>query len=122
MPFIAEKFDTYDAFARASLTDIFEDELAEAYQTNATEFRSFLLPNEGARTEVETPRGCRKGSSVLYSNGKSGYIHGPRIESGLFINGDTKSLVLVEMNELNKEFLLAGRNNNLLAVFEVLSK
>ncbi|MCH2083584.1 MAG: VCBS repeat-containing protein [Saprospiraceae bacterium] len=47
MPFISEKFETYDAFAKASITDIFEDKLKESYSLEVNEFHSVLLINRG---------------------------------------------------------------------------
>lgn len=47
MPFIAEKFPTYDMFAKATLEDIYGEELLEAYKKEVNEFRSLLLVNRG---------------------------------------------------------------------------
>ena len=48
MPFILEKFPTYQEFASASLIDVYGDsELDEAYNRSATEFRSGFLINQG---------------------------------------------------------------------------
>ena len=47
MPFISEKFPTYDSFARASLTDIFGEGLARSYQREVSTFESVLLLNLG---------------------------------------------------------------------------
>jgi enediyne biosynthesis protein E4 len=47
MPFISDRFPTYDSFARASLTDIYGTGLDTAYQREATTFESFLLLNLG---------------------------------------------------------------------------
>ncbi|MTI19962.1 VCBS repeat-containing protein, partial [Fulvivirga sp. RKSG066] len=47
MPFIAQKFRTYDAFANASIYDVYGDRLMSAYQAEITETRSLILINEG---------------------------------------------------------------------------
>ena len=47
MPFIAKKFPTYDAFARASIIDVYGDQLNTSYQQEATTFRSVVLINRG---------------------------------------------------------------------------
>ncbi len=48
MPMIADKFETYSAFASASLVNIYgEEELANAYQRSANTFASVLLVNRG---------------------------------------------------------------------------
>ncbi len=53
-PFIAKKFPTYNAFARASLMDVYGDQLNASYQQEATTFGSILLVNQGnARFDVQ---------------------------------------------------------------------
>ena len=47
MPFIANKFKTYESFAEASLKDIYGEKIASSYYLEATEFRSILLINQG---------------------------------------------------------------------------
>lgn len=48
MPFIAEKFPTYEGFATASLEDIYEEEqLSNSTQYEATNFSSVILINNG---------------------------------------------------------------------------
>lgn len=47
MPFITAKFPTYNAFADASMSDIFGDKLDSAYSAEATDFNSVLLLNQG---------------------------------------------------------------------------
>ena len=47
MPFIGQKFPSYDLFAKATLEDVYGDMLDEAYHKEATNFGSVLLINEG---------------------------------------------------------------------------
>lgn len=47
MPFIKDKFATYNDFAHASMEDIYGEKLKEAYSNEATEFSSILLLNKG---------------------------------------------------------------------------
>ena len=47
MPFIAKKFKTYDAFAKASLEDIYGDKLNSSVQAEASQFKTVLLLNKG---------------------------------------------------------------------------
>ncbi|WP_299763238.1 VCBS repeat-containing protein [uncultured Dokdonia sp.] len=47
MPFISEKFETYNAFANATLKDIYGEKLETAYQKEVTTFSSKLLLNKG---------------------------------------------------------------------------
>ena len=52
MPFIKEKFPTFDEFAKATLPDILgEEKLEEANAFEANEFRSGILKNEGGYFE-----------------------------------------------------------------------
>ncbi|MDA7502204.1 VCBS repeat-containing protein [Chitinophagales bacterium] len=49
MPFVAQKFESYNEFASASLPDIYGDEkLESSVHYEATEFRSGILINDGA--------------------------------------------------------------------------
>ncbi|MGK0363409.1 MAG: hypothetical protein ACI85O_000454 [Saprospiraceae bacterium] len=51
MPFLAEKFPTYEGFATASLEDIYEeDQLSNAIQYEANNFSSVYLENKGNGT------------------------------------------------------------------------
>lgn len=47
MPFISEKFKTYNEFAHATLIDIYGDKLETSVQLEANEFNSILLINKG---------------------------------------------------------------------------
>ena len=47
MPFIKEKFTTYNDFAQATMEDIYGDKLKESYSNEVTEFNSILLLNKG---------------------------------------------------------------------------
>jgi len=48
MPFITEKYPTYEGFATANLVDIYEEEqLASAVKYEATQFASVILMNDG---------------------------------------------------------------------------
>ncbi len=156
MPFIAEKFPTYDAFANASMEDIYGSKLDSAVAYEATTFNSILLLNEGNgnfikvtlpaatqtaptlsvvfhdvnqdgfedailagtiyHTEVETPRWDGGTGLVLFSNQKDGYTI-PTENSYIYISGDVKDLETVQL--ANQTILIAGRNDNLLAVYEL---
>ena len=47
MPFVSEKFKTYDAFAHASLVDVYGDKLESSVQLSVNEFYSVILINKG---------------------------------------------------------------------------
>lgn len=54
MPFVSEKFPTYDLFAKASITDVYGD-LDGTYNRAATEFRSMVLVNDGSGEFAPAP-------------------------------------------------------------------
>ena len=47
MPFIKEKFKTYNEFANANLVDVYGEKLDTAYENEVTNFNSILLLNKG---------------------------------------------------------------------------
>lgn len=47
MPFIKDKFKSYNDFAGATMEDIYGEKLKESYTTEVTEFNSILLLNKG---------------------------------------------------------------------------
>ena len=55
MPFIKEKFPTYDEFAKASIEDIYGDKLRESVAREVNTFQSVLLINKGGgKFELQT--------------------------------------------------------------------
>ena len=156
MPFISEKFKSYDAFASASLVDIYGDALDSASEYEANTFESYLLLNENGKlipkplptqaqsfpmlstqeydinkdgymdiiaagsiynTEVETPRWDSGTGIVLLSNQKNGYEPMSARDAGLFIDGNVKSLLTIDVGARN--FLLGGINSGLLSIHEL---
>ncbi len=158
MPFITEKFETYDAFAHASLEDIYGEKLNEAYHGEINGLESLLLINRGEsafeikklprlaqksailgivatdvnddgwediiitgniyNTEVETPRIDMGTGQVLLNNGEEDYEVVSQEKSGLYIPGDTKSLIMLSNTMMKKQLLVSGRNDMPLSVFE----
>ena len=51
MPFIAEKFPTFEEFGNAQMKDVFGDKLDQAYQRKASTFSSYILENKGGKFE-----------------------------------------------------------------------
>ncbi|MBE9489466.1 MAG: VCBS repeat-containing protein, partial [Bacteroidetes bacterium] len=47
MPFIAQKIPTYNEFANSNLVDIYGENILNAYQREANQFKSILILNEG---------------------------------------------------------------------------
>ncbi len=66
MPFIAEKFETFEGFALASLTDIYETTIHEKEYLEVTELRTSILWNEGEKFRVE-PMGSQVQLSPTFS-------------------------------------------------------
>ncbi len=159
MPFISEKFETYEAFANASLDDIYGEDLKDAYSAEVTTFSSKVLINDGQggftvsllpayaqtapilsivcedvnkdgyedlivlgnifETEVETPRYDGGNGTVLMSNTRDGYSAQAPMQSGLFIEGNAKSLLQLEHQGVAKQLLLGGVNNAQIQLVEV---
>ena len=54
MPFIKEKYPSFEGFANASLVDIYGSKIKDAYAKEVTNFNSVLLLNSGSGFPVET--------------------------------------------------------------------
>ena len=54
MPFIKEKYPSFEGFANASLVDIYGSKIKDAYAKEVTNFNSVLLLNSGSGFTVET--------------------------------------------------------------------
>ncbi len=155
MPFISEKFPTYNEFANSTLEDIYGDKIHTAYQREVNQFKSIVLLNDGKGgfnkielpnivqtipalsidildynndgyddliiagnifdTEVETPRLDNPYALILQSNQKDGYIPILPKDSGLYTNGDVKSVISIEKE--NKTILIFGENNGPVEIF-----
>ncbi len=157
MPFIVDKFETYSAFANASIYDIYGDKLTTAYHKEVNEFGSMVVMSDGAggfttqllpamaqkspitdfaivenqngntsilgigniyNTEVETPR-LDMGSGTLldFSKGKVEVLS--VAQSGIFVNGNAKSLAIVSHKGLNKKICLVGVNNGPVLLYQI---
>ncbi|PCE64538.1 VCBS repeat-containing protein [Sediminicola luteus] len=55
MPFIKQKFPTYNAFANATLQEVYGQKLDSAYSNQATQFKTLVLINNGDNTFEEKP-------------------------------------------------------------------
>jgi len=47
MPFIAEKYPSYESFAHASLIDIYGDKVSDSYNKEVIDFKSYIMINTG---------------------------------------------------------------------------
>jgi len=54
MPFIAEKFESYESFANATLKDVYGEELEKATQKKATDFSSIALISKDGGFEIQS--------------------------------------------------------------------
>ena len=54
MPFIADKFETYEGFALASLSDIYEESISEKDVLEVTELKTSILWNDGEGFRIES--------------------------------------------------------------------
>jgi len=101
MPFIKDKFETFETYAMASLEEIFtEEKLANADQFVVTEFQSGLFINEGGEFKFTPfPRHAQLAPVFGLSGGdftgnghpdlllSGNFLRGPQIETGPFCGG-----------------------------------
>ena len=161
MPFIAKKIPTYNEFANSNLEDIYGENINNAYQREANQFKSILILNQGNgkfkkielpnmaqtipildgdtfdfnddgfediivvgnifNTEVETPRLDNPFGLVLLSNKKDGYtVVNPDV-TGFYINGNAKSVKIIERKNASN-LIIVGNNNSAVETFEFNSK
>ncbi|WP_420604256.1 VCBS repeat-containing protein [Flagellimonas sp.] len=71
-------------------------------------------------TEVETPRLDAISGVILMSNGKDGYKSVPFQDSGLFLDGNVKSIEVIT-NAKNEKYLIGTTNNGPLAIHKISS-
>jgi hypothetical protein len=161
MPFISQKFEKYEDFAKASLSDIYGQKLYASYNREVTTFGSIVLLNQGSgnfskaylpkaaqafplldyevldynndgfedllvvgniyNTEVETPRLDGGTGFILLSNKKDNYLVLDAKETGLYIDGNVKSVQLIQHKANDEKLLIAGRNNDKVSVFKVVN-
>ncbi len=89
------------------------------FDFNKDGFEDIIAVGNIYNTEVETPRLDNAFGLVLLSNHRDGYnILGPE-QTGLYINGNTKSVKLVTHIGLNKKILITGNNNGKMTTFEL---
>lgn len=158
VPMLTKKFKSYNAFANASIVDLFgEQQIGSSYQRYVNDFKSILLLNTGEKsfqvmplpseaqlfpvlsaishdvdqdgfldiilagaiynTEVETPRMDAGIGLTLISNGEQGYTPISWEDSGLYLSGNVKSMVMLNTDQ-EKNILVVGINNTKLMAFE----
>ncbi len=90
---------------------------SDTYDFNGDGYEDAIVVGNIYNTEVETPRLDNKYALVLLSNKKDGYtVLGPD-KTGLYINGNAKSVKIVKEGD-NKTIVIVGNNNSSIEVFE----
>ncbi|NER16213.1 VCBS repeat-containing protein [Spongiivirga citrea] len=146
MPFISEKFGTYSDYANASLEDIYEDNLDNAYKAEVNTFKSRVLINNGDGSfqkedlgienqvfpildgvNVDINQGSQK-EMILVGTIYDTEVETPRLDGGggvlsgeeLNIDFDRsiKSTIQISHKTLGS-LLLFGINNGPLAVYQL---
>ncbi len=69
-------------------------------------------------TEVETPRFDAGSGLVLISDQKKGYYSKQALNTEFYINGNSKSIEIIE-NEIGDDLAIVGFNNDSLSVFKI---
>ena len=91
----------------------------EIFDFNNDGFEDIIAIGNIYNTEVETPRLDNNYGLVLISNKKDGYdILSPN-KTGLYLNGNSKSIKLIKHSGLNKDFVIIGNNNSAIETFEL---
>ncbi len=91
----------------------------DTYDFNKDGFEDIIVVGNIYNTEVETPRLDNPFALVLLSNKKDGYtILGPD-KTGLYINGNAKSVKLIKQNYFKKILAIIAMNNAKAKTFEL---
>ena len=91
----------------------------DVFDFNKDGFEDLIIVGNIFNTEVETPRLDNPFALILISNKKDGYtVLGPD-KTGLFIDGNAKSVKIIKQNFLNKIFAVIATNNAKTEVFEL---
>ncbi|MCK5400315.1 MAG: VCBS repeat-containing protein, partial [Flavobacteriaceae bacterium] len=92
---------------------------SDTYDFNKDGYEDIIVVGNIYNTEVETPRLDNAYGLVLLSNKKDGYkIIGPDI-TGLYTNGNAKSVQLVEQSNTGKVLIIIATNNGKAETFEL---
>ncbi|RLD29583.1 MAG: hypothetical protein DRI75_02835 [Bacteroidetes bacterium] len=91
----------------------------ETYDLNKDGFEDIIVVGNIYNTEAETPRLDNAYGLVLISNKKDGYtVLGPD-KTGLYINGNAKSIKVIEQTFFNKILAIIATNNAEVEIFEM---
>ena len=86
------------------------------YDIDNDGFEDCILAGSIYNTEVETTRLDAISGLVLKSNGKNGFTPLPYQQSGLYLNGNVKDLLHINLGQ--EEYLLSTLNNNRLKAYK----
>ena len=91
----------------------------DTYDFNNDGFEDIIVVGNIYNTEVETPRLDNPYALVLLSNKKDGYIVLGPDETGLYINGNAKSIKLIKYEKSGKVLAVIATNNGNTETFEL---
>lgn len=92
---------------------------SDTYDFNKDGFEDIIVVGNIYNTEAETPRLDNAYGLVLISNKKDGYtVLGPD-KTGLYINGNAKSIKVIEQTFFNKILAIVATNNAEVEIFEL---
>jgi hypothetical protein len=94
----------------------------EVIDINKDGFEDLIIVGNIYNTEVETPRLDNPYALILLSNKENNYVVLDPKTTGLYLNGNSKSIQLIHQKKLNKTFAIIGNNNGKTQVFELNDK
>ena len=94
---------------------------ADGFDFNGDGFEDLLVVGNIFHTEPETPKLDNAFGLILISNQKDGYeTLGPE-RTGFYLNGDARTVKVIQHKGLNKSLAIIGVNNGPVEVFELSS-
>ena len=94
----------------------------DTFDFNQDGFEDLIVVGNIYNTEVETPRLDNPYGLVLLSNKKDNYTVLPPKNTGLYLNGNAKSVELIHHKKLNKILAIIAVNNGKTELFELNAK
>jgi hypothetical protein len=91
----------------------------DTFDFNQDGFEDLIVVGNIYNTEVETPRLDNPYGLVLLSNKKDNYTVISPKDSGLYLNGNVKSVKLIYHKNLNKTFAIIAVNDGKTQLFEL---
>jgi hypothetical protein len=91
----------------------------DTFDFNKDGFEDILVVGNIYNTEVETPRLDNPYGLVLLSNKKDNYTVLNPENTGLYLNGNIKSIKIINKEKSTKTFIIIAKNNGKTDVFEI---